>query len=620
MADVISTYAGLLDALRSLPPPAEGRIRVFRGQNQAYPTMTPTALRATPENDWIWPLYARQLSTAGGLTDLRALMADDSKVAAIPSADDPDYLDSMLLWTRAIKQHYGPGTEFLDVTHSVGIAAWFALHSLQPEPLRAKIAPPGEPGPFAEVVGEHTFMRHTLFKGPAVLYAIDAIVGSSAMDLVHGVLFDLALAPHQFSSSARIRAQQACLIYANSSVEGGDLSSFIVPGTPLRIAWPLDGCPEVQNSTNQMFPAPSEDEWYARFVAIPLAPNLDASRTETVINHPINLTLYIPQGGSGDEDAAHLRDLISRFTIPAPPLLYPAMVELQMFAWKGLADATRLYLEGPMISTRMPLTETNIPILASGLTRTAPVTDYLTGEPAGEAGLENVFIEISALDEPYWDAFHRESPAISIIRGLWLVRHRDWFSLTTFMQDMETGDQLVFGPSEVMFDRATGSFIARGTKAGSPWQPLLGWRNPELPNLDYNFVMALGLVRSLCPAWKPGAWPFLRFFPGEKNSLSLVALEWALAEIVSLRSLGGLISSYHVLRHWGTDEPFFGLDTRESPAIGGVLPVRGQPFAEMPIDEISRRFASMLKERGGMPPSLPSRRAMRSRHSQHRAP
>ena len=313
MADVISTYAGLLDALRSLPPPAKGRIRVFRGQNQAYPTMTPTALRTATGEDWIWPFYARWLSTAGSLADLRADLADHSKATAVRRTDDSGYVDAMLLWVRAIKQHYGPGTEFLDVTHSVGIAAWFALHALQPEQIRVNIAPPGEPDPWTQVLGGHTFMRHIPFKGPAILYAIDAIAGGSTKDLEHGMIFDLALAPPQFSSSARIRAQQACLVYADRNVDNGDLASFIVPGTPLRIAWPLAGCAEVRWTTNQVFPAPREDDWYARFVAIPLAPDLDASRTESVLDHPINLTLYIPQGGGEAEDGAHLQDLIERF-------------------------------------------------------------------------------------------------------------------------------------------------------------------------------------------------------------------------------------------------------------------------------------------------------------------
>jgi FRG domain len=612
VADVISTYAGLLDALRSLPPPAEGRIRVFRGQNQEYPTMTPTALRAARGEDSIWPLYARWLSTAGSLTDLLADLADDSKVTAIHSTDGSTYVDTMLLWIRAIKQHYGPGTEFLDVTHSVGIAAWFALHSLQPEQVRANYAPPAAPGPWANVVGGHTFMRHTLFKGPAFLYAMDARVGSSANDLVHGMLFDIALAPEQFSSSARIRAQEACLIYANRSVDGGDLGPFIVPGTPLRIAWPLDCCPEVRKPTNQVFPSPREDDWYARFVAIPLAPNLDSSQAETVLDHPIDLTLYIPQGGSDAEDGAQLQDLIDRFRIPVPPLLYPKLADLDLPAWRGLADATWLYLEGPMMSTRMPLTETNIPMLASGLTRTAPVADYVTGEPAGDVSLENVFIEISALDEPYWEAFNRERPAISIIRGLWLTRDGDRFKLTTFMHDIATDEQYMIGPAEVVFDRKTGSYSARGGAQGAPWRPL---RHRELRGLEYNVAMALGLVRSLSPVWKPGAWPILTLDPDGKSRTSSVALEWALGEILSLRSLGGPISSYHALRQWGTDAPFYGLVNLGSPALGGGLQFSGQQFAEMRLNEIFSRFASMLKAREGTAPSLPSRLAMRSRYT-----
>jgi hypothetical protein len=385
-----------------------------------------------------------------------------------------------------------------------------------------------------------------------------------------------------------------------------------VPGTPLQIAWPLDGCPEVWWPTNRVFPAPREDDWYARFVAIPLAPNLEASQTETVLDHPIKLTLYIPQGAGETEDNAHVQDLIERFRIPAPPLLHPTLTDLNVPALRGLADATWLYLEGPILSTRPLLTETNIPMLASGLTATAPAADYVTGEPAGVVTLENVFIEISALDEPYWEAFNRERPAISIIRGLWLVRDGDRFTLTTFMRDIATDDQIVLGPTEIVFDRKTDSYRARGAAKGAPWRPL---QHRELPNLDYNFAIALSLVRSLCPVWKPGSWPLLTIDPGGKNSTSLVALEWALGEILSLRGLSGPISSYHALRQWGTDEPFYGVVGDRSPALGGIVQFSGQTFAEMRPSEISKRFASTLKTREGTVPPLPSRLGMPSRHA-----
>jgi hypothetical protein len=514
----------------------------------------------------------------------------------------------MLLWVRAIKQHYGPGTEFLDVTHSVGMAAWFALHALQPEQIRVPIAPPEDTSPFAKVVGLQTFMRHTLFKGPGALYAIDAIAGSSHKDLAHGMLFDLALAPPQFSSSARIRAQQACLVFANRTVDGGDLASFVVPGTPLQIRWPLDGCPELRWPTNQVFPAPREDDWYARFVSIPLAPNLEASQSETVLDHPIKLTLYIPQGAGEAEDMAHVQDLLERFRMPAPPLLYPKLAGMKLPAWRGLENATRLYLEGPILQTRPPLTMTNIAMLASGLTATTAAVDYVTGEQAGDVSLENVYMEVSVLDEPYWEAFNRERPAISIVRALWLVRDGDRFTLTRFMQDIATDDQLVFGPAEIVFDRKTESYRGRGAAKGAPWRPLA---HPELHQLDYYFAIALGLVRSLCPVWKASAWPSL-IIPDGKRMTTVVALEWAGGEILSLRGLSGPISSYYALRKWGTDEPFYGVVEPGSPAFGELVEVGGRQFAKMRPSEISKAFASALKTRAGTAPALPSRRAMRS--------
>jgi hypothetical protein len=259
----------------------------------------------------------------------------------------------------------------------------------------------------------------------------------------------------------------------------------------------------------------------------------------------------------------------------------------------------------------MPLTETNIPMLAFGLAETAPVADYVTGEPAGDVSLENVFIEISALDEPCWEAFERERPAISIVRGLWLVRDGDRFTLTTFMHDIATNDHYIIGPVEVVFDRTTASYSARGAGPEARWRPL-----GELPRLEDNFAAALGLVRSLCPVWKPGASPLVTIDPYGKNRTSSVALEWALGEILSLRSLGGPISSYHALRQWGTDMPFYGLVEPYCLAHGVCCSSRVGRSGQMSPSEILNRFASMLAEREGTVPALPGWRALRSRHAE----
>jgi hypothetical protein len=108
---VITTYPELLDALARLPYPPVGHLRVFRGENRDFGNMIPTALRTEGRPDMIWPIHASRLA--------KDIAGSD------PHSVDDD-LSRLLLWVHAIKQHYGPGTEFLDVTHSPAVAAWFA--------------------------------------------------------------------------------------------------------------------------------------------------------------------------------------------------------------------------------------------------------------------------------------------------------------------------------------------------------------------------------------------------------------------------------------------------------------------------------------------------------------
>src|ERR1700686_4326376 len=103
----------ILDRLNSLHPPP-GCLRVFRGQSRDYGSLVPTALRP-------------------GFSGKDTLLRQYASVAAPTlrhgaGADAPADIDVWTLWAYAIAQHYGPGTQFLDVTKSLDVALWFALH------------------------------------------------------------------------------------------------------------------------------------------------------------------------------------------------------------------------------------------------------------------------------------------------------------------------------------------------------------------------------------------------------------------------------------------------------------------------------------------------------------
>ena len=110
MDEVITDFEQLQAALSALPGVAPGHTRVYRGQNRGYPTLTPTGLRSAGAADMIWPIYASQLALGMAGT---AGEGDDHGAG--------DDLTRAMLWTMAIKQHFGPGTAFLDVTRSVAV-------------------------------------------------------------------------------------------------------------------------------------------------------------------------------------------------------------------------------------------------------------------------------------------------------------------------------------------------------------------------------------------------------------------------------------------------------------------------------------------------------------------
>lgn len=593
---MIRSDGQLQDALAALPPPAPGRIRVFRGQTADHGAMTPTALRSNQRPDMIWQLYAGKLAmTLGHGAGLDPLDTD---------AAGSD-LDTYLLWVRAIKQHYGPGTEFLDVTHSPGIAAWFALHDTHDVTAEAVYGPPGPFNPNTDVYGEHRFVRHVRHDGEAAwLYVFDAIEGAGSGDLDHGTVFDLASAPDVFSSSARIRSQQACLLYADQDVDGGDLSAFYVPGTPLRIGWPLDGCAEVQRTTNDVFPPAPDDEWYARFVAVPLAPNLAGSTSRTVYEHPINVSLYLPQGADGSGDEQLLDDLTYRFVTQHPPLLFASLIDraagstdnpddpAEDAVMASLASATALLLEGPAMTTLAPVSKMNVGLLGTGLADVAPCRGFVSGEPAGPAGLTNVFVELSALDSSEWEQPSAADGESSVLRALWLRREEQRFSFAFWADYSGYGLQRV-GPVEIaQRPDHTWAFSAGGADKVQ-WKAL-----EDLPELARPFFKALAFVRSLGPRWKLSASAQIEMGGESQTVVSYANLEWALGELVRLDGLAGPLARYYALRQWGTDEPYYGGARTSSPAIGGAIRLEGQPYAEIdPLELLEGASSADLDRR-----------------------
>ena len=122
------SYDEVCQRVCRLPTPPSGYTHVFRGQNREFGAMLPSGLRGKRlRGDAIWNCYSWHLGI-----DLKRHE---------PDCELDDYMLNFNV--RAIAQHYGPGSEFLDVTRSKEVALWFALN----EPKTCDVLCPEDPLP-----------------------------------------------------------------------------------------------------------------------------------------------------------------------------------------------------------------------------------------------------------------------------------------------------------------------------------------------------------------------------------------------------------------------------------------------------------------------------------------
>ena len=149
-----------------------------------------------------------------GYTTLLASTADESEGDAA----------NFVLWTRTIAQHSGPGSHFLDVTHSVPVALWFALHHFRASSSLHIFGPPGPINLATDTVGRTEVAAYES-ADYGLLFVMDVPVVALTEVFSHGALLDLENAPEVFAASPRIRAQEACLIHGSAEPPGPDLAS-----------------------------------------------------------------------------------------------------------------------------------------------------------------------------------------------------------------------------------------------------------------------------------------------------------------------------------------------------------------------------------------------------------
>jgi len=506
----VSTYAELLTEISKLETPRPGCVRVFRGQTKNYPTMLPSGFRKHIRNEAVWHSYAMVLGR-----DLLAAPDDKSHHlgARILTLGKKE-----ALWINAVAQHYGPGSNFLDVTRSLDIALWFALHEAVPITSEYTLGPLGseDPAPDIDLIERWTKYRK-LDAGPGFLYVFDVPEFHGESFPPHGSLLDLSKAHRIFSESERIKAQAACLIAAERAVDGGDLKRFLACD-PIEVWWPMNGAPQLHLPVEEMFPNPSQDKWYERFVSIPFTEQqADPTRSGLSLARPIEVTLYYYKArDKRDEITRRIKRVSPTRHVLSDTLTMDLVDEVSAAQIKfRLNEATHILLDAPIMS-RLPAADSqmwNQGILGGDMSDSVEAFDVSTETRCGSVSLTNVYFEFSPLEVTGWEQLGKPNGKIEWLGGMWIVRKDAHVAVQLFPRWLGSSIevQTVTQGFGYNYCAINGKFWRRAV-AKQLWTVVVG----DKP-VDKAFFTALSVLRFLSPVKKADPFPLEEELRGNGN-------------------------------------------------------------------------------------------------------
>lgn len=508
---VFADFGELNCFIDGLPPPRQGLRRYFRGQCRHYSSMTATGMRSTAEAPkWaLWKCYSTLL-LAHQWSPL-----DDSVLGATASEqlrnflaehhgnlDSDQMFNAMSVWQYAVGQHYGPGSHFLDISHSIETALWFALRNIE----AVTVESPNQPT-MSGTVWLRDGGKNEL---GGFLYVFDAAPWTPGEPLSHGHVVDLGTAP-SFFDSARMRTQRGCLMYSDATVDGGDLQGFyqVAANCPIAVKWPMSEGIGLTRTIEEMFPGPEQDEWYRRFLSMPLTPRRRIRRSPAPFEHPMSLTLYLPSS------AGELAKTTNPISILNPYLLHPALSQpdgsstrardLPEWMLELLRKAVPILLEGPVMASSTPKEMWHPGLLNRDQAIRTDVFDIDTFARLGYVDLDNIFVEFSPLERLGWEA----AEPIEMTRAAWLMRKGDKYFFVLFGQTWSNYSQtdkdgatplIPVGPMQIEYSENHRRF--EYLNASNTRVPFESVGDPPVKC----FYTLLELLRALSPTLK--AFPF----------------------------------------------------------------------------------------------------------------
>jgi len=575
----LSTLTDLEHAVNALPPVAAGKVRVFRGQTSNYGQITPASYRKRLASRSVWSIYSRAL-----------LNRLDQRFAARHLAMDELLIQS--LWLEAVAKHYSSGSSYLDVTHSIESAAWFALHA------GVVVAEHEVPGALAlsgsdTLTQEAAWVRYSPASEPGFLFVFDVDVWGGDGVPPHLALVDLCNAPDPLRSP-RMLAQMGCLISAVES-EQYDLQRHCVEGSPLRIAWPMTGSVVVNRRVEEMFPAPDVDPWFRLFLSAPLVPHVSASSGELILMRPVPVISY------WGETAEYNSKVKATQWFLNPPLLHQTLQHIQVpagsdkkdFLQQGIMSiATPIVLEAPLLNI-FPSADSDLwnhELLVSDIGESVHFSTSTNGN-AGCASLTNVLVQFSPLEEIFGDDMREPIANRRLTRGLWLFGEQGNFGAALIVQDFPHTSLFVDSPVKIRFDPARRRIIYQ------PLDPEARWAEvSSLQDLAKPLFVVLYLLRTLNPKMKVEATP-LRHFVSHQGSTSTNGFSPSIyadpARLVRIDAPKG-VGDWFVLRNAGNDDPF----TTAVRASASVNLTTAAAFADFPAKSFETAVAAVVAKAG----------------------
>jgi hypothetical protein len=292
-----------------------------------------------------------------------------------------------------------------------------------------------------------------------------------------------------------MRAQSACLIYChNEDSSPFDVRSLLVEGTPLRVRRPLKGTSAPDMRVADIYPSPAKDEWFARFLSVPMT--YAAQPSPPTLRRSIPVAVYYDKGNQKYLDEVHFHDVAKQ-----PVLVHRVIPELHAPG----NGATIVLLEAPMVFPYAPADSDkwHHGLLWTDLPDRCAEYAFGNAKPAGEVSLSSVFFEFSLLENIGWERAINNKIKMELNRGVWLRRSGEKVEAAIVMQNADGGVQMI-GFLSLFYDPAQRRVMALLPTGDQKAIPI-----SDLDEFGKLIIVALMLLRNLSTALKCQPTPML---------------------------------------------------------------------------------------------------------------